>query len=381
MRRFDNKRAGFTLIELMVVMALIAFLAALVMLIAPGVLNKDRARDAASQLQGALQNARMRAMRDGLPRGVRLIVDPANVQPNPTTNTSPFFVQSASYQYLEVPPWLIFTNPTVTGGNVPYLQISDTISPSQQTINGTVYPAGSITTRTCTIGNLTQNQYNLLSQIVAASVSTPYAAPSLGLPTINFWTTIVPGSFTAGTQGPTVWSCSIVLFVYPDGPLGAASNWMTYQFGIYSVPRPLLGEAVVQLPLNTSVDLSNGCSQPSFSAVNGIVGVNDYDILFAPSGQLMSPTGVGQIFLWIRDPNKGTGPTTFTYQGYSAYSMSPLWTATGGWTNQAVLDQGGEQLLVSIKANSGGTGVSPVFWPTPTNQNPYTYALQASNSP
>ena len=51
MTRFTNKRAGFTLIEMMVVMALIAILAVMVMLIAPGVLDADRARDGATQLQ------------------------------------------------------------------------------------------------------------------------------------------------------------------------------------------------------------------------------------------------------------------------------------------------------------------------------------------
>jgi prepilin-type N-terminal cleavage/methylation domain-containing protein len=397
MMHVTHKRAGFTLIEMMVVMALIALLTAMVMLIAPNILDKDRARDAASQLQGALQNARMRAMRDGVPRGVRLIVDP--------TSTGATFTTASSYQYIEVPPWLLFTNAsgaTPTSGTAPYLSLSDTLAtaPVPITVNGTTttYPIGSIAStttpfRTCTIGGLTTGQLSQLTTIVNGTSS---SAPTLGLPTINFWTQIVQGSLTQINAT----SCTIQLAVYPDAMLGAATVWSPpagftgpSYFGIYQSPRPLLGEPAIQMPVNTCVDLSNGVSQPSLAQYAQILGaastsgLQGYDILFSPSGQMMTPAGVGQVYLWVRDPMKGNGTAipNPNPNGGSFYSMSPYnWSPTGLYTTPqfaAILPLAGEQLLVSIRANSGGTGVSPVFWPTATIPTPYFYAASASNAP
>jgi len=387
-----HKRAGFTLIEMMVVMALIALLTAMVMLIAPNILDKDRARDAATQLQGALQNARMRAMRDGVPRGVRLIVDPSS--------TGATFTTSSSYQYIEIPPWLLFSNAsgaTPTSGTAPYLLLNDTLATAPVTLSGNTYPIGSIAStatpfRTCTIGGLTSGQLGQLSAIVNGVSS---SSPTLGLPTINFWTQIVlpsqGGTFTqSGPSGTGTYTCTITLAVYPDAMLGAATVWSPpagftgpSYFGIYQSPRPLLGEPAMQMPVNTCVDLSNGVSQPSPAPVAS--GYQGYDILFSPSGQLMTPAGVGQVYLWVRDPTKGNGTPISNPDpnGGSFYSMSPA-ALGGSYTSPqyaAILPQAGEQLLVSIRASSGGTGVSPVFWPTATNPTPYFYATSASNAP
>ena len=60
-------------------MALIATLAAMAMVVVPGILEKDRSVDASTTVQSWLQIAQARARRDRLPRGVRLIVDPVEV--------------------------------------------------------------------------------------------------------------------------------------------------------------------------------------------------------------------------------------------------------------------------------------------------------------
>ncbi len=439
--RYTNKRTGFTLIELMVVMAIIAFLSAMVLLVAPSVLDKDRARDAATQLQGAIQNARMRAMRDGLPRGVRLLVDmqaPTETIPAPSVingisyspsggtggaNPQSLFTKSSAYQYIEVPPWLTFTNLSGTGLN-PFLRFDYTLDPGTGT--GAIF--NQVLSRTCTIGNLTQAQHTQLKQIVTQASLPPFG-PILGLPTLNFWTSIdtTKGNAFVDTTPPPKkfpFSCTIQLSIYPDAMLGAQTSWLTTiagagditgasgpagtkisgpaYFGIYQPPRPLLGEPIITMPLNTTVDLSDGLSQPSFAGLGGYtttgaLAIPGYDLLFSPSGQLMSPAGFGQVFLWIRNPTKGLAPGGGQLQLPNNYapnpdppnpflSISPLqWNPAnspnlylGSWAT--TLPNAGEQLLITVKANSGGTGVSQVIWPTGPNQSPILSASQTVNA-
>jgi prepilin-type N-terminal cleavage/methylation domain-containing protein len=464
MKRFSHKRKGFTLVELMVVMGIIALLTAMVMLVAPNILDKDRARDAATQLQGVLANARMRAMRDGVPRGVRLILDPPLASqaglfptvttPPPASQTEFTFITASSYQYIEVPPWLVFTNqsgataasnPVISVPNSPWLVFasqSNSLAPFLQfqyvdstqpfTLTNTppqvpvpqknvtvMSPAGAIQNRICTIGGLTMGQMQQLIAIVNGTngvvppASTP---PTLGVPTISFWSTIIPGSLQPNPTpnpppNPMVFSCTIQLSIYPDGLLGGSNVWQVNTpysnpasgtttpayFGIYQSPRPLLGEPIMQMPVNTTVDLSDGVSQPSFQSIGGFqnpstqsLALPGYDILFSPSGQMMAPFGFSQLFLWVRDATKGPQNMAGAMlsnnldQG-SFFSISPFaFNNTGLFTNaqyQAAFPKSGEQLLVTVKGNSGGTGVSPVFWPTAANANPYYNALSQATSP
>ncbi|VTU00479.1 : N_methyl_2 [Gemmataceae bacterium] len=282
-------RRGFTLIELLVVMALIAGLAAIAMVVAPSAINKDRTASAVSQIQGALQIARARAVRDGLPRGVRFIWNGRD--------------QVTEYQYIEVAPMLV-PNPggplgvTPYAANAaPYVEFSYTAA------------AGPVTTRTCQIVGLN-----------ATHQAQVFAGGTLYLPTLGTWHRITAASAPSAAM-------TVTLDAYPDQQLGAETRWRTYHFGLNGGPRTLLGEPTLPLPTNTCVDLS--LSQPPGG------GGADYDILFTPSGLLTggSTQGRGQVFLWVRDPNK---PANF--------------------------QQGGEQLVVSIKAKTGGIGAAPVDW-------------------
>ncbi len=322
----NTARPGFTLIELLVVMALIAFLAAAVMVVAPGALDKDRSSAAVTQLEGALQISRARAMRDGFPRGIRLL-------PGPNS-------QATEYQYIEVPPLLVAndggplaTPPySTTGQTAPFVQLNYNVDATTGQVVAPPPPAPPTPqqpARTCTIeGLLPEHQ----SQIVTGTM--------LYLPTLGTWHRIT--GVNAPTPTGTTQSVVVTLEWYPDKELGSATLWRTYHFGLYRLPQPLLGEPAMQLPRSTSVDLA--LSSPNISG--------GADILFAPNGELLAtPTigGAGHVFLWVRDPDKvqSTDPNFF--------------------------ELGGEQMIVAIKAKSGGLGAAPVDW---NWADPYSLARQ-----
>ncbi len=175
---------------------------------------------------------------------------------------------------------------------------------------------------------------------------------SLSLPTLGTWHRIVGTIPSAPAPG-----ISIQLFLdqsYPDTQLGGQLSWRTYHFGIYGAPRPLLGEPPYQLPQRTCIDLT-------LSSPIGSPG-QDYQILFGPGGQLVnsstSPsTGtVGHVFLWLHDPGRPLNSPPSTTQ----------------------LQQGGEQMIVVVKAKSGAVGTAPVDWAVATPPgDAFSFARQA----
>ena len=95
----------------------------------------------------------------------------------------------------------------------------------------------------------------------------------------------------------------------------------------------------------------------------------DYDILFAPSGQLAftagtgSIGGAGHVFLCVRDQRK---------------------VQTMDLRNLTLIQQGGEMMIVAIKAKSGAVGAAPVDHNpiTPTSPlAPYALAQQSVAGP
>jgi len=87
--RMRGRRRGFTMIELIVVMAIILILATLAVALLPRFFEQQKATKGAGMLQGWLLLAKQRALRDRAPTGLRLDVD-AN---NPTQVTSLHFIQ------------------------------------------------------------------------------------------------------------------------------------------------------------------------------------------------------------------------------------------------------------------------------------------------
>lgn len=353
MTRFQSRRGGFTLVELLAVMAIMATLAAIAMLVAPGILAKDRSVDATTQVELWLQIARARAQHDRMPRGLRLIVDP-------TKPGDPLLVTEV--QQIESPPVLVLNpNPPYPNGVGsplnPYVEFRYTAVAGGPS-------GGTITGRECRLRGLDPAQR-------AGVIANAPRQPLLWMPVLGTWHRITAASISGS-------DVIIVLDGYPDAQLGVALEYRTYHFGIYNPPIPLLGEPTMQLPKGTCIDLNPGVSSPGGSTSN------DYDILFAPNGQLAftantnpgatSIGGAGHVFLWVRDPDK-------------APSIVPTGGPSGPFTyNLASFQQGGEMMIVAIKAKSGSIGAGPVNWPDPPNFttpvfDPYYLARKAVAGP
>src|SRR5262245_34436248 len=71
----SQRRPSFTLMEMLVVIGIIIVLATLSVAIIPSVQQRTKAARASDQVQGKLVIARESALRDHLPRGMRLLID------------------------------------------------------------------------------------------------------------------------------------------------------------------------------------------------------------------------------------------------------------------------------------------------------------------
>lgn len=240
------KRGGWTLIEIVVVLALIAVLATLAIAISPRLLEQAKAAHGAGQLQGWLLVARQLAQRDHTPTGLRMEVD------------SQGYVRRLAYiqQPDDFPAWgpcrgssgqnpLRFDPPTDFVGG-------PTANPDQFLVQPGDY--------------LELNGGGPVHQIQAVRDRT-----ALDL--------VVPGTF-----------------------LG------THTWRILRQPRLLIGEQPLPLPVDVAIDLNPGRSQgvpvrlvppPSGSSAPP---TPFWEILFAPSGAVIGKGTVGaKIFLWVRD--------------------------------------------------------------------------------
>jgi hypothetical protein len=208
-----------------------------------------------------------------------------------------------------------------------------------------VPPAGTIKNRHCYIVGLNADQE---SQIADGAI--------LVLPVLNAWSRIIgpPVQFPAAPPAPVQApprTVEVFLEVYPDALLGTATDYVSYHFGIYGPPVPILGEPTIPLPRDICVDLE--VSYPP-----GQPGRN-YDIMFAPSGQTITtyttatntgvPANVG-VYLWVRDYQKVGSMNPAAYGGYNAAYADAY-------------RMGGEQQIVGIR--NGFVGTARVFWPDP----------------
>jgi prepilin-type N-terminal cleavage/methylation domain-containing protein len=252
-RQSTHRRPAMTMIELLVVIAIILALAALAAAFMPRVQDSTRLSNAIDQLEQWLLTAKMRAKRDGLATGIRLIQD-AN---NPGMYTQVQYVQqpdplSGGYS---------LGNGTFSGG---YCALATT------TAAGTIVTFGNVD---FSLGGIPQSEGWLVQ-----------AGDYLELRDGG-------GIHLITSVPPAVPAVNVMVDNTQPVSLSAA----TANYRILRQPRPLIGENPLQMPGNLAVDMSLSHVQPN---VTGTA----YDILFSPSGAVVGTNaGLGKIFLYVHD--------------------------------------------------------------------------------
>jgi prepilin-type N-terminal cleavage/methylation domain-containing protein len=295
-----RRRVAFTLIELIVAITIIAVLAGLAVLIIPRLQDSQRIATAAERVQGMLYMSKQMALRDQLPRGIRLWQgsDPNNPYYNPN-NPNPNFT---AVQFIEQP------GPYTAGAVV--------------SLNGPD-PANnnwfSVTFAGVNFGNnmvLPGDFLDLTASNDAYCTSTPGA--------MHYIAQVNPAT-------STVW-----LLTAPqiNVPLSPGPNYR-----ILRSPRPLIGEKALALPTDVVVYLPNNSYVPVDS--DGY-----YDILFDPSGKLIRAAGnQGKVVLWVGDPtaNATAGGDT----------LVAVYSRTGVITSQPVAPGADPYAFIENGATSG----------------------------
>jgi prepilin-type N-terminal cleavage/methylation domain-containing protein len=241
-----RERRAFTLVELLVVVTLVLVIAGIGVMFVPNMADQQRAAEGGSQVQGWLNIAKQRALRDQAPRGIRFYPNSANV--------------AVEAVYIDQPDDLIGTAGSVT--------VSGTAGTSSLTLSGLDISNGG---QPQNLWSVLQGDYiELLGTGLVYQLDTPAGA----------LTTYTLG-FAAQTNG-----------VKATLPFTINS---TGGFRIIRQPR-VSGEEKLMLPANVGVDLTGTLSQ--FSGTAG----NPLDILFAPSGNVIAgQAGQAQVILWVYD--------------------------------------------------------------------------------
>lgn len=236
-------RPGFTLIELLVVISLIAILGAMGVYFLPSFNDSARAAKGAGQLQSWLQMARVRALRDQTPTGLRL-------QAFGTTTAT------AKFQFVAQPDDYAVGQATVTA-NSPTVSFSapcDLLGSTGDNVKGGDFIEF--------LGS------GLVHQIRSVDGQTALTLVANSAPSFS---------------------------ITPSGQNYPSSTSPIPNYRIIRQPR-VSDDEVLELPSGIVVEQGKSIQTPSMSPVAA-----PFDMLFSPTGAVLTP-GVGdRVIFWVRD--------------------------------------------------------------------------------
>lgn len=422
----QNRRAGYTLLELMVAVGLIVILATLTVAVAnSSLVDSYRIVGGADRVSGWLLNAKNRALRDRTPIGLQLIREGA-------FGTPEFhFVRSA--QLIELPALyapvqepdanaLPASAPLIcvryadqrvrVGGIDNDALIQDSAANLNDPIGVFMYWPNSVSPYPTftpgvdlNVGDLLQiNELNSLHKItVITPITQPNFYTNLGkpplaagqwykltlatsrirletIPTLQHFppspphpTNLLPLDFRrhiVGGMPPTV-SFAGTEQIYPVGypSIGAANYYETHFFGLYKSPRPVLGEPILQLPAHMAIDVYPGQD-------NGPAGLSAGDLLSLSQNIPINASGDLEI---VFNPNGSVMYTddnpivlwlrdTRNSGGQEPLVVTNVNVPAPGVVevDRARLMNAGEHVLVSINTKTGAIATYPIY---PPDQN------------
>jgi prepilin-type N-terminal cleavage/methylation domain-containing protein len=289
-RRLDCNRPGFTLIELLVVMAIMAFLATVAVLMLPRLNENQRAGRGADQLQGWLLIAKQRALRSGLPCGLRFVDDQSPAAQG---------LWMTEALYIEQPPDLVIFMPNGAGGQIVRGVTVTPIASGGATLTLEPPPAG----------------------VTLAAGQSDFTGGDT-TSTTSLWP-VQPGDYVELQGGglllqisPTAGSVTATTLTTTSAPANPPpSTQVIKSYRIIRGTRVVQGEEPLKLPNNVGifkgilVDYTGGTPSQTVSLVKvpgtrvGNLqgkGSNAFEILFAPSGRVLTPN-VDPIWIWIAD--------------------------------------------------------------------------------
>jgi hypothetical protein len=288
-----TRRPGMTLVEILVVIALIILIAGIVAAIAnTGVIGSQVVTSAGDRLSGWAFIAKVRAARDGTPRGIRILL----TQPDPANN--PTYFTGREVQYIEISePWIPNpwqeTEPTAAtpppppggprGGRIVFVYTKVTAATPTEPLDSV--PNNQTYRRVFFVSNFPQDILDFDAKVkqndllILPEFGTQYrialnpaVAPTL--PPTPIWdgdpasvgVVLSPANCRELVLGlpPIVAGGPVTTFTYPDLGSGHSvvpgagqplkATYKTYKFAFQPSPAPLLGEPMLQLSGSTIVD-------------------------------------------------------------------------------------------------------------------------------
>lgn len=282
------RRKAFTLVEMLVVIAIILALAALAAAFAPRVNDNQKMTRAVDNLEQWLLIAKMRAKRDGLSTGLRFIQAPGD----PVLIPGPAYSQ---FQYIQQPEPLsggIFLggpSPTPPAGGP-----SGYPPPYQYPLNSGFWYAGGLLVSALPSGapgtgstvTFTGVDFTLGGAVLAQALVQTGDYLEINGGGVFFIQAVT--SATTLQLSPTTYGSSFTTIV------------PTTNYRILRQPRILIGEEPLALPDNYTANFGPIPGYlPATSGCNVALGPSGYpEILFSPSGAVVG-TNAGTPILWI----------------------------------------------------------------------------------